>query len=235
MIKQYFDWQYENGSRSDNPATHIKIRGTKQKKLYPVLTRQELDTLYLDYKLPEKDDPNNKRNWWQVHKLSRTRNKAMLSLVIWQGLTTAEVDKLTEKDIKLREGKIYVAGSRKSNERELELKPQQIMELMEYIYTVRKELLETSKKQTDQLFVSTGENEQSNNNWKRLCHALKAQNPKFINLKQVRTSVITGWLKQHNLRQVQYMAGHRYVSSTEAYMVNDIEDLAEEIQRYHPL
>jgi integrase/recombinase XerD len=47
--------------------------------------------------------------------------------------------------------------------------------------------------------------------------------------------VITHWLKNYNLRQVQYMAGHKYVSSTERYQQNTLEDLQKEINRYHPL
>jgi integrase/recombinase XerD len=31
------------------------------------------------------------------------------------------------------------------------------------------------------------------------------------------------------------MAGHRYVSSTEAYLVNDMDDLQEDINKYHPI
>ncbi len=54
-------------------------------------------------------------------------------------------------------------------------------------------------------------------------------------MKQLRTSVITHWLKNYNLREVQYMAGHRYVSSTEAYQINDLDDLIEDIGKYHPL
>ena len=41
------------------------------------------------------------------------------------------------------------------------------------------------------------------------------------------TSVIVKWLKQHNLQQVQYLAVHRYISSTESYQQNDIETLKE--------
>ena len=48
-------------------------------------------------------------------------------------------------------------------------------------------------------------------------------------------SVITKWLKQYNLREVQYLAGHRYISTTESYQQNDVEGLAEEINMYHPL
>ena len=78
--------------------------------------------------------------------------------------------------------------------------------------------------------------------WKQLTQEIKAQQNKspvggthFINFKQVRTSVITHWLKQYNLREVQYMAGHRYVSSTEAYLVNQIDDLQADIDKFHPI
>ena len=39
----------------------------------------------------------------------------------------------------------------------------------------------------------------------------------------------------YNLREVQYMSGHKFVSSTEAYLVNDLEDLQEDIAKYHPI
>ena len=46
---------------------------------------------------------------------------------------------------------------------------------------------------------------------------------------------ITKWLKQHNLREAQYLAGHKYVSTTESYLQNDMEGLKEEINQFHPL
>ena len=42
---------------------------------------------------------------------------------------------------------------------------------------------------------------------------------------QLRQSVITEWLKEKGLRQVQYMAGHRYVSNTERYLTTNLQDL----------
>ena len=44
---------------------------------------------------------------------------------------------------------------------------------------------------------------------------LKRIYPEIKNAGQIRQSVITHWLKTHNLREVQYMAGHRWVSSTD--------------------
>jgi integrase/recombinase XerD len=43
------------------------------------------------------------------------------------------------------------------------------------------------------------------------------------------------WLKMYNLRQTQYVAGHRFKSSTEVYLVNDLDDLQEEIIRFQPI
>lgn len=64
---------------------------------------------------------------------------------------------------------------------------------------------------------------------------LKRIYPEIKNAQQIRQSVITHWLKTNNLREVQYMAGHRWVSSTERYQQNNLEDLQKEINRYHPL
>jgi site-specific recombinase XerD len=167
VIKHFFDWQVQCGQRKDNPAKHLQIRGTSNKTLYPIFTPKELESLYNNYALPTEDDTRQSRNWWRKYELSRKRNKAALSLMVHQGITTAEADRLTPKDLKLREGIIYIAGSRKSNERELELKSHQVLELMEYSMQTRLQLLNLTNKQTDQLFVSRGENTLSNNNWKR--------------------------------------------------------------------
>ncbi|MFY0602265.1 MAG: hypothetical protein JXR03_21510, partial [Cyclobacteriaceae bacterium] len=112
----------------------------------------------------------------------------------------------------------------------------------EYTYQVRKELLSyQADKSTEQLFlpVPPAGRIQSYPNtlsvWKGLTKELKEQQRCFINFRQVRTSVITHWLKQYNLREVQQMAGHRYVSSTEGYLVNHIEGLQADIDEFHPL
>ncbi len=164
--------------------------------------------------------------------------------MIYQALTTDEINRLTIKDVKLKEGIIYIAGTRKSNERELELKPYQIMELMEYQLTTRKELLQQKEavKETDLYFIplpSAGKKYATENDginiWKALSREIKTQNKKFINFQQIRTSIITHWLKQYNLRQVQYMAGHRFISSTESYLANQVEELQMDIDNFHPI
>ena len=65
--------------------------------------------------------------------------------------------------------------------------------------------------------------------------AIRKTNPGIQNPKQIRASVITTWLKDHNLRQVQYMAGHKYVSSTERYQANNLDNLKSKLEKFHPL
>ena len=64
---------------------------------------------------------------------------------------------------------------------------------------------------------------------------LKIIYPEIKNAQQIRQSVITHWLKTNNLREVQYMAGHRWVSSTERYQLNNLEGLKAQVDKYHPL
>lgn len=106
------------------------------------------------------------------------------------------------------------------------------MELHEYINHIRPGLITTP---TDQLFISMEGSTNMKNSLHHLFRALKRTNPGIKNAMQIRASVITAWLKTYNLRQVQYMAGHRYVSSTERYQLNNLEGLKDQVDKYHPL
>ena len=241
-LKHFFNFQIENNQRKDNPANRIKLQGGQKQKLYPILSPQELQSIYENYNVPKEDDPRSHHNWFNAYKLSKERNKVIIGLLFNQGITTAEVSRITTDSLDLRNGKIDITGGRTGKDRTLELKSSQIMDLMEYQYKTRNELLEYHKEPTKQLFLSTPASGQTQVNdvnafniFKRLTDELKEQNPKFINFLQVRASVITYWLKNYNLRQVQYMAGHKRIISTEMYLINDIDDLQKEIDSFHPI
>ncbi len=233
-IRHYYTYLVNTEQVPENPAAAIKIRGVKRRKLYQILSKQELESLYHHYSTEVKEQVK-KQNWQRNSYLATKRNKIIIGLLVYQGVSTSELVNLTVQDIKLREGKIYIAGGRRSNEREQPLEAVQMLDMMEYIMQIRPELLVLTNKQTEQLLVSTGKSLRIHNSLTKLVQKLKAQNGKVNSLKQIRTSVIIGWLKVHNLRKVQYMAGHRFVSSTEAYLANDPNDLQEEITKYHPI
>jgi site-specific recombinase XerD len=241
-LKHFFNYQIETGQRKDNPVNRIKLQGGQKQKLYPILSLQELQSIYENYNLPKEDDPRSHHNWFTAYKLSKERNKVIIGLLFNQGITTAEVSRITTDDLDLRNGKIDIRGARTGKDRTLELKSSQIMDLMEYQYKTRNELLKYHIQPTKLLFLSTPPSGQTQvkdpstlNIYKRLTEELKEHHPKFINFLQVRASVITYWLKNYNLRQVQYFAGHKRIISTEMYLINDIDDLQREIDTFHPI
>ena len=70
--------------------------------------------------------------------------------------------------------------------------------------------------------------------FKALTRHIKTFDKQFNSFKQLRSSVITFWIKTHNLRKAQYFAGHRYISSTEDYLPNNLENLIDDINKLHP-
>lgn len=234
-LKHYFTWLIKREVREDSPTRNLDIKGIKRQYLYDIFKKQELESLYEAFEVPNENDPNKNKNWFKTSVLASKRNKVILGLMIWQGLGTMELGKLNVKDLKLREGKIYVPGSRRSNERELKLEAHQVLDLMEYTLQIREGILKLNNKESEKLFVSAGESDRFSNIMQKLMQKLNKQNSRITSTNQIRASVITHWLKNLNLREVQYMAGHRYVSSTESYLINDLDDLQEDISKFHPI
>jgi len=69
----------------------------------------------------------------------------------------------------------------------------------------------------------------------QIAKKLNKYNRKVQDVNQIRASVITNWLGLYNLRKVQYLAGHRYISSTERYLQDDLENLHEIVNNFHPI
>ena len=232
-LKIYFNYLTEENYRQENSIQNINIKGVKQEVIHNILTSDELEDLYYSYQT-EKGNP-----------FTRKRNKTLLGLLIYQGLTTQNLQQLQVDNVQLYKGKIDILGTKKSNGRLLELKPWQLMDLMEYINEIRPQIIEKRAKLSpsgkcpqgngaEQLFLPLGSSLSIQNSLSKITKELKKINHKFIDVKQIRTSVIVNWLKQHNLRKVQYLAGHRYISSTERYQQDDLESLHKTINTFHP-
>lgn len=234
-LSHYFSWLVKREILEANPTRNLNIKGIQRNHLYHILPRIELEKLYENYPMPTESPETQNQNWFKASRLTAKRNKAMTGLMVWQGLGTTELQQLQVKDLKLREGKIYIAGTRRSNERELVLESAQMLDLMEYSLQVRPELLALTGKTTEQLFISNGQGANLGNAIGKLIRKLKTVSVNVDSLQQIRASVIVHWLKNHNLREVQYRAGHRYVSSTEAYLLNDLDDLQGDISKFHPI
>ena len=215
--RHYFSFFQVKNKKTGNPAAGLHLRDKRNRLVSGITGFDKLEQLYRDYEITD----------------DRTlRNKVILGLLVYQAVTTDELHRLETGHIKLREGKIRVPGSKRSNGRVLHLQAFQILDLQQYLLTVRPKL---TREKDGQLFLSMEGNRELKNSLHHLFRALKRTQPEISNANQIRQSVIVHWLKNYNLREVQYMAGHKYVSSTERYQQNNIEDLQKEISKYHPL
>ena len=234
-LTHYFNWLIAIDQRTNHPTEAIAIKGIQRKKLYHIITMQDLESLYATFQPNAQYLSGTYRIWHKRIHLSTLTRQVAYGLMIWQGLGSRELSALRVQDIKLREGKIYIPAVGRQNERILQLQSIQIIDLMEYLNQIRPEYLKLRSEPVEALFISQYGGEWGTNFLDLLIKSLKSHNPTITSLQQIRTSVITHWLKTHNLRQVQYMAGHRYVSSTESYLVDDLDDLMEDINKFHPI
>ena len=228
-VKKYYDYLIKEDRAKENPCSHIRIKGIKRKILYDIIPFEQLEKLYHGYPLTTAD---------AGHERIRKRNKVMLGLLSYQGLQSEELMKLEVQDLQLREGKITIHAGRRSASRTMKLEAPQVYELMDYLNDTRKGLLQQAgktPKDTTALFITAHKGERIvSNTVAILLQQVQEINPKITSLNQIRTSVIVHWLKLYHLRKVQYLAGHKYIGSTEAYKSNNLEDLKEDISKYHP-
>ncbi len=233
-IRNYYSYLKTITPEIANPAANLYLKGTRQKLPSNIIGIERLEKLYQDYPV---DDTRTKRN------------KVILGLLVYQGVTTEELKQLEVNHVKPGKGKIYIPGNRRRNSRTLELKSFQILELHEYLNETRVKILaEISNPKParkpdridkprlgNQLFISINGSENIKNSLLHMFRKIRKANPDILHPKQIRASVITYWLKNHNLRQVQYFAGHKYVSSTERYQLNNLDKLQSKLEKFHPL
>ena len=243
-IRHYFDFLYQEEKIDKNPCWFLKMRGITKKKLYKIYTPEELEELFdMYYQLYVRnyDDSYMPKNY-QIHsKLSKERNALALSILFNQGVTTTEVEKIELEEVDLIKARLKIRGGRKSNERFIPLKASQIGLFMHYLQNIRPKLLEYHATESNKLFLPIAKDSKKGTNHNTLLYGfyvlstqLKGIDKQFVNALQVRASVISFWIKTLGLRKAQYLAGHRYVSSTEKYIANNLDGLIDDINKLHP-
>jgi integrase/recombinase XerD len=224
---------YRHLDIDNNPASGIYIRGSKRSVLNNLVPYAQLLKLYENHQTLDDRDK---------------RNKVILGLLVYQALTTGALQRLEPGHVRIKEGKIYVPGYGKSNRRTLDLEAVQSPELQEYLQVIRPRMLaevntlrpgrkpqEGKALIRQRLFFSENGSENIKGSLLHLFRAIRKSYPKITSGKVIRSTVIAHWLKSKDLRIVQYMAGHRYVSSTEKYNVYNLQELKESLRKYHPL
>ena len=221
-IKAGFAWLNRSGKRKDHPCAYLLLKDTtgKEPQLQDLFSADELETL-----LQRKER----------YGLLRRKNQLMISLLIYQGVTRRELCQLRLKDLDLEKGKIEIGPTSRTHSRRLELRPIQLLLLLRYIEKDRPVLLNGRK--SDMLIITKSGTDETGDGISYLFETMKGRFAgRKLNAKTVRMSVIANWLASGlDLRKVQYMAGHKYPSSTARYRISGLEKLTEAVAQFHPL
>ncbi|CAG5081267.1 tyrosine-type recombinase/integrase [Parvicella tangerina] len=220
-IKRYYDYLQLMGERNDHPCRRftVKVNSNRTIRFGELFTPDELELML---------------NKEERYKVLKQRNIAVVSLLIYQGLTIDELVRLTVNDIDLDNATVYVKASKKNARRTLQMNSKQILIFLKYIET-RKELIQRN---SDKLLLSIRGVPISGDGINSIVEGFK---PLFtdrnLNPKTIRMSVIANWLNVNKrpLDEVQLMAGHRWPSSTERYIRKDLTEQRELINKFHPL
>lgn len=221
-IKKYYDYLIITGQRSDHPCKKLNIKrnSTQAIQTQDLFSSEELQLLL-----------QRENRYWFLE----LRNRVLLSLLIYQGLSSEEIIRLELKDIDLDNGTIYIKASKNLNRRTLELKPKQILTLSKYIDEVRPKMLMIK---TDIMILNKLGKPISVGGIHSVFDQLKELFPdKTLNPQTIRMSVICNWLneKKLTLEQTQELAGHKWIGTTQNYIKVDSKNERELINKFFPI
>lgn len=220
-LKKYYDYLVMSGYRSDHPCKrlNIKIKGNQTIQVQELFNSMELQLLM------ERENR---------YKHLDVRNNVLISLLIYQGLASDEIVRLTVKDIDLDNGTIYIKGSANLNKRKLELVPKQMILFSNYINETRPAI---KRSITDKFILTKLGKPITVDSIHAMTELFRVLFPdRKLNPQTIRMSVICNWLNEKNipLERVQELAGHKWPGTTEKYIkVNSLEQ-RELINRYFP-
>ncbi len=205
---------YYNFLNVDNNPIKINLKRKPTMIATVSMSEEDLIALYHNFKVTDSKQS--------------VRDKVLLSLFLFQGIHSYEVKAISMDDIDLKQMKITIRQSKLSNQRVLPIHIHQLIDLKHYMENVRSQFCNKS----DLLIVTDSETNCVRSILNSLSKKITKQNTSFTH---IRISRIKLWLKAFHLREVQYLSGHKFISSTERYITTDIQKLKDNIVRYHPL
>jgi integrase/recombinase XerD len=224
-IKKYYNYLLETGIRNDHPCRAFHIKGEN------IAKRTQINFQYL-FTPKELDMLLDRENRYPHLK---TRNKIIISLLIYQGLTSDELTRLDLENVDLEACTVYVKASAKLHSRTLQLQRMQVEWIQEYLKTSRDKLRKVT---TKRLLIGHRGDPETVEGIGGMLEPLKHLFPeRSLNAKVIRMSVIANWLNvyKHRLEEVQEWAGHKWPSSTLRYKRQDLAEIREKINKWHPL
>jgi site-specific recombinase XerD len=219
-IKKYYEYLKHIGLLEKNPTKKIILKGIVKTITQNILSYTELEQLYSDYLKLKPEIKNN-----PLTPYVKQKNNVLAGLMIWQGAISGELKKITLEHLNLEEGCIYIPKTRRGAGRELKLYPGQILQMYQYIHEARIKL-KTKHNELIPGYVS--------DQCGTIIRQLQGLNQKVNSLSQLRASMIIHWIKVYGKRKAQYMAGHKYIGSTERFELQEMDSLTDTLLKHHP-
>jgi site-specific recombinase XerD len=220
-IKKYYDYLLHTGIIYYHPCRNICIKKRNKNIVHrDLFTNQELSLLL-------------KRE--ERYAVLKYRNKLLISLLIYQGLTLAEVIQLKTTDIDLDEATINIRASVTINKRVLNLKPRQLILFDKYLRLSRNKLIKTD---TNALLLNKLGNPIKADDVQYLVETFRYLFPdRKLNLQTIRQSVIANWLNSYQipLEDVQLLAGHKRPSATLKYQLPNMQQAVNTLNAHFPI
>lgn len=224
-IKVYYDHLKKAGRRKDHPCKHMRLRDKIDHRVnvQDLFSSTELQRLL---EAPPRE----------IRRLPKIelRDKVILSLLVYQGLTTKSIVSLELKDVNLPEAAVYIRKETTLNARTLELHPRQIMLINKYLNEERPTL---NRGTSDNLILTRRYQAERGCGVHDVVKAYKHLfKDKVLTPLAIRQSVIANLLKNgKDIRAVQVFAGHNSPMTTERYQQTGIEELTAAVMKFHPL
>lgn len=230
-VKIYFDYLLETGKRKDHPCSELYLKDKINRQI-------QVDNLY---------SPETLENYFESYQVKRkrhleTRNKIIISLLVYQALTVNEIAALETGNINLDKAEVFIKGSseitsKSPKSRTLPLQAKQILLFYRYLKKDRAYLLSYNKlNPRETAFVLGQYGEKINPHG--ISRIINENRPKSEQIQpmKIRQSVIANLLKKENdTRIVQVFSGHKRASTTVQYRQSELEQLQNAVNSYHPI
>jgi len=223
-LKKYYDYLIHIGKLENHPC-----RGLFLKQRSKPLIHQDLFTFSELERLLHRTER---------YSMLKYRNKVLVSLLIYQGVTLNELIRIKMKHIDLDDESIMIKRTKTTNSRRLLLHHNQIDFIEKYL-KMRIMIHNTKPSiENDYLLLNKLGNPITTDDSQYIIETFKFLYPeRKLSPQTIRQSVIANWINEKHipLEQVQLLAGHRWLSSTQRYKQADIAKQVELINGFHPV
>src|SRR5690554_4995823 len=230
-VKIYFNYLLEIGKRKDHPCSelYLKDKINKQIQVDNLYSSETLERFFETYQIKKK-------------KHLETRNKIIISLLIYQALTVNEIAELEVDNINLDKAEIFIKGSKEitsksPKSRTLPLQAKQMILFYKYLEKDRNNLLKYNLRNPNETAFILGQYGEKINPH-GISKMINENRPKSEQIQpmKIRQSVIANLLKKENdTRIVQVFSGHKRASTTVQYKQSELEQLQNAVNNYHPI